>query len=209
MKPLKSTIYLIRHGITEGNKKMWHYGWADVPLLPEGIEKLEEFKSEGVYPTIEDADFYTSGLIRTEMTLETIFGKRDHKIIKNLREYNFGEFEKKTYNDLKEDERYQAWLMDREGKVKVPGGDSKESFGKRVLEGFQEVSNLHRLKELSHRHDRKDANSVVVCHGGVIGCIMMSNFSHDWSEFSKWIPEPGKGYAVEMKDGKPVDYIKL
>ena len=75
MEPLKSTIYLIRHGITEGNKKMWHYGWADIPLLPEGIEQLKEFKAEGVYPEIEDGAFYTSGLVRTEMTMETIFGK--------------------------------------------------------------------------------------------------------------------------------------
>lgn len=209
MKPLKSTIYLIRHGITEGNKKMWHYGWSDIPLLPEGIEKLKEYKAENVYPKIEDADFYTSGLLRTEMTLETIFGPQDHKVIEGLKEINFGEFEKKTYDDLKDDPRYQAWIMDKDGKAQLPGGDSKQSFGTRVLKGFDQVVSYHRLKELSHRHDRQDANSVVVCHGGVIGCIMLTHFGSDWSEFSSWIPKPGRGYAVTMEDGKPVSYIKL
>ena len=209
MKPLKSTIYLIRHGITEGNKKMWHYGWADIPILPEGIQQLKEFKAQGVYPKIEDPDFYTSGLLRTEMTLETIFGPQEHKVIEKLKEINFGEFEKKTYDDLKDDPRYQAWITDKDGTAKIPGGDSKISFAKRVLEGFDDVVNLHGLKELSHRHDRKDANSVVVCHGGVIGCILMNHFGQGWKEFSKWIPEPGKGYAIEMEDGKCVNYIKL
>ena len=209
MKPIKSTIYLIRHGMTEGNKKMWHYGWADIPLLPEGVEKIKEFKEQGVYPKLEDANYYTSGMIRTEMTFNTIFGDKEHKIIENLKEINFGEFEKKTYDEIKDDERYQKWISDNEGIVPMPGGESKAVFGERVSEGFKEVINLHRLKEWAHRHDREDANSVVVCHGGVIGCIMVMYFGSDWQEFFQWIPEPGRGYALKMDDGQVVGYEKL
>ena len=209
MEPINSRIYLIRHGITEGNKKMWHYGWADIPLLPEGVEKIKAFKEQGVYPEIEDGYFYTSGMIRTEMTFETIFGKREHKAIENLKEINFGEFEMKTYDEIKDDKRYQDWVSDSTGQAEMPGGESKMAFGQRVEKGFEEVMNLHRLKELSHRHDRKDANSVVVCHGGVIAGIMMMNFGNSWDEFFQWIPEPGRGYVLNVADGKCVSYEKL
>ena len=47
---MKSCIHFIRHGLTEGNTKKWFYGWADVPLLAEGIAALEELKKEGLYP---------------------------------------------------------------------------------------------------------------------------------------------------------------
>ena len=36
-----SKIYLIRHGITEGNEKRWYYGGADLPLTEGGREALK------------------------------------------------------------------------------------------------------------------------------------------------------------------------
>ena len=38
-----STIYLFRHGITEGNKKRLYYGSSDIPLIEEGIEAMDAF----------------------------------------------------------------------------------------------------------------------------------------------------------------------
>ena len=43
-------IHFIRHGITEGNLKRWHYGWADIPLAPEGMETLKRLREENIYP---------------------------------------------------------------------------------------------------------------------------------------------------------------
>ena len=65
-----SKIYLIRHGITEGNQKKWFYGAADLPLADEGIAALEKAASGGIYPQIpEDADCYTTGLLRRSKPL--------------------------------------------------------------------------------------------------------------------------------------------
>ena len=43
---MESRIILIRHGITEGNKKRWFYGAADIPLSQEGREELIEQKAD-------------------------------------------------------------------------------------------------------------------------------------------------------------------
>ena len=98
-------IHFIRHGITEGNLKRWHYGWADIPLAPEGMEKLKRLREENIYPRPEKATYYTSGMLRAEQTFEIIYGKREHKVAEKMKEMNFGEFEKKTYEELKEDPR--------------------------------------------------------------------------------------------------------
>ena len=37
---MTSVIYLIRHGLTEGLKKRWFYGWAGLPEIEEGFEEI-------------------------------------------------------------------------------------------------------------------------------------------------------------------------
>ena len=64
---MKSRICLIRHGITEGNKKKLYYGHSDIDLAEEGITELKELVSSGLYPDGEGADFYTTDLKRTQV----------------------------------------------------------------------------------------------------------------------------------------------
>lgn len=94
---MNSTIYLIRHSTTSGNVGDWYYGALDVPLVPEGIEKLEKLKDEGIYPSPEDADIYTSGCCAPSRLLKPSTAKVPHRVIEEFREYNFGIFEGKTY----------------------------------------------------------------------------------------------------------------
>lgn len=172
-----SKIYLIRHGITEGNQKKWFYGAADLPLADEGIAALEKAASGGIYPQIpEDADCYTTGLLRTEQTFELIFGERNHGVIRNLREMEFGDHECKSYEELKDNEEFSAWCWDETGEAVLTGGETKNAFAARISAGLRELVGYHRLKELSHRHDGKDAITVVICHGGVISAVMQELF---------------------------------
>lgn len=205
-----SKIYLIRHGITEGNQKKWFYGAADLPLAEEGIAALEKAASGGIYPQIpEDADCYTTGLLRTEQTFELIFGERNHGVIRNLREMEFGDHECKSYEELKDNEEFSAWCWDETGEAVLTGGETKNAFAARISAGLRELVGYHRLKELSHRHDGKDAITVVICHGGVISAVMQELFPTAKGSMWDWMPEPGFGYAVEFKDGEPASFEEI
>ena len=98
---MRSKICLIRHGITEGNKNRLYYGYADIPLAEEGIAALKELEKRDIYPNSSNADFYTTGLRRTEQTMEIIYGKREHEILPQLKEMNFGDYEMKSHGELK------------------------------------------------------------------------------------------------------------
>ena len=87
---MKSEICLIRHGITEGNQLKVYYGGVDIHLADEGREALAAQRDAHIYPEYEHAEYYTSGMIRTEETLGIIFGAREHTVIDNLSEFNFG-----------------------------------------------------------------------------------------------------------------------
>lgn len=202
---MESRICLIRHGITEGNKNRLYYGFSDIPLAEEGIAELTRLAESGIYPYDEDADFYTTGLRRTEQTLSIIYGEKKHSHIGEMREINFGSFEMKSHDELKGSEDYKIWRSDRSGKLAPPGGESLEGFSGRVLTGFEILKKQHRLKELSMRHSQKNALSVVVCHGGSISAVMNSIYPGGGENFYRWIPDPGHGYILTLRDGDFAD----
>ena len=205
-----SRIYFIRHGITEGNDRKWFYGKADLPLTAEGKETLRKFRDRGIYPDIpDDADCYTSALSRTDETFQIIYGDRARKPLPLLNEMQFGEYECKTYEELKGYEGFHDWAYDETGDVKLPGGESRNEFAARVSKGLKELVNLHRMKEWSHRHGGQDAITVMVCHGGVISAIMQELFPRVNGSMWDWMPDPGLGYMVEFEGGEPSMYEKI
>lgn len=171
---MESRICLIRHGITEGNKNKLYYGFSDIPLAEEGIDQLKELAASGIYPNGDGADFYTSGLKRTEQTLELIYGQREHETLKNLREMNFGDYEMKSHGELKDLEEYRMWKSDDVGSLAPPNGESLMAFYKRAVRGFEDLKNRHACKMLAMRHKPQEALSIAVCHGGTISAIMES-----------------------------------
>ena len=121
---MKSQIALIRHGITIGNVRRLYYGATNVPLAQKGIDELKRLREEGIYPDGEGAQFFTTGMGRTQQTLELIYGDRPHEIIKDLREINFGDFEMKTYEELMEYEEYRDWITATNDTKAPPNGES-------------------------------------------------------------------------------------
>ena len=91
-------LTLLRHGETDGSRRDLYYGAADIPALPESLAALHE--NAAVYPRAKR--YYTSGLLRTEQTLEAIYGPVAHQQLPGLREMDFGDFEMKSYQELKD-----------------------------------------------------------------------------------------------------------
>lgn len=206
---MKSQIHLIRHGITVGNKNRLFYGASDIELAEEGIEALLQQAADGLYPLDENGDFYTSGMKRTEHTLELIYGEREHEIIPEFREVNCGIYEMKSFKELKGNADFEAWMGDATGSTVPEGGESILQFSERVQIGWKLLTGKHQLKELSVRHKGGPATSTVVCHGGVICAILYENFPDEHNNFFKWMPDPGHGYTLTMEDGSIIKYEKF
>lgn len=203
---MKSQIHLIRHGITEGNQRRLYYGAADIPLADEGVAELRTLVEQGIYPQVENSDFYTTGMLRTEQTLAIIYGEVAHEQIEELREMSFGRFEMKSYEELKELSEYVAWSSDKTGWAESPEGESINGFAERIRGGLKILMGRHQLKELSVRHSGKDAVTTMICHGGTIASIMMQSFPKDREHFYKWIPDPGHGFTLIVKNGDVLGY---
>ena len=181
-------LTLIRHGITHGNKYGLYYGTTDLPLLEEGVEELRERRLGYIYPTAPR--YYTSPLQRTQQTLRQLYGAVDFTVVDGLREMNFGVFEMRTVEDLRQDEAFVAWSR-RMSTDRCPEGESFADVQRRALVAIDPIL-----------HGGEDA--VCVIHGGVIACLMTKWFPGP--RFESWMPHPGTGWQVTVEDGKAVDY---
>ena len=175
-------IWLIRHGMTEGNRHQRYIGVTDEVLCPEGVELLNNFS----YPAVQAV--FVSPLRRCRETAEILFPGQKVRIIDQLAECDFGEFENKNYKELSGDPRYQAWI-DSNGMMAFPGGESKEECAARNIEGFQ------RAVTACIRENIEEAAMVV--HGGTIMNIMEA-YALPKKAFYEWHLGNGCGYLVEL-----------
>ena len=118
-------IILIRHGMTEGNLKRRYIGTTDEDLINTDCLK-------GDYPKCERV--VASPLKRCIQTAEYIYPNVDIEICDKLKECDFGDFENKSYEDLKDNPDYQKWL-DSNGELPFPNGETHEDFKNRCKDG--------------------------------------------------------------------------
>ena len=177
------SIYLIRHGKTEANENHLYCGSTDLPMSEKGRAELRAMRYD-----IHPQRLVTSGMKRTDETLRILFGNVPFYVDSRFREVDFGSFEMKSYDQLKEDPAYQAWLTgDNEANV-PPGGESGIQMTRRVLEAFSELPD----------------GTALVAHGGVIAAIMASLFPEEGKHRYQWQPRNGHGYEIRGGTYRPI-----
>ena len=180
-------LYLIRHGITYCNEKNLYCGKSDIDLSENGIHNLREKAKKVKYP---NCDFYfTSGAKRANQTLGILCPGNKYSMLEKFFEYDFGDFELKSYEDLKLLKEYIGWVDDEEGNIKCPNGESRYEFRKRIKEGFIELIK-HFIKE-------NIKTALGVTHGGSIGMILEMLYD-DKKKFYEWQPKNGEGYELTI-----------
>lgn len=203
-------IHLIRHGITAGNKNNWIYGGTDLPLLQEGKDALADLREQRIYPAFSNTEYWTTGMLRTKQTASILFGDQSYHHIPSLREINFGIYECHKFDDLIGDPVYDAWLHDKTGLIAPEKGESRRQFARRIKDGWEEFLTLR---------DTAFTHTTLVCHGGPIGMILLSQLGDihpktkeplDQNEpmnMYYFLPEPGHGYTLTMKGRKVIGKV--
>lgn len=192
---MERTLYLIRHGDTEGTMRGLFYGSTDLPLDDSAYPHIEKKRAAGDYPEVENKKVFTSGMLRTEQTLEAIYGATAHDVIRELREVELGIFEMKTAKEVMNHPDGRAWLTGESEGMNFPGGDTTETFTTRVGNGLGML-----------RSHLEESDVIAVLHGGVIFTIMMMLFPGEKENAMEWTPDPAGGYGVLFRDGEPVAY---
>lgn len=180
-------LILIRHGKTEANEKHLYCGSTDISLSDAGKRELEDLKQTQEYPDISALRIMTSGKKRCNETLSVLLGEVSFETDPDFCEMDFGAFEMRSYEEMKNDPDYIAWITgDNESNV-APGGESGVMMTQRVLRG------LGNLLE-------KGEDTLLVTHGGVIAAVMSELFPEENKNRYEWQPAPGKGYIIDVSE---------
>jgi len=177
-------LYLLRHAKTQGNLAGKYIGITDEPLSKEGIDTLGQCIDSGRYPAAEHV--FASPMLRCRQTMERIYPGIPCTIVPEFAECNFGMFENKSYQELKDNPEYQSWI-DSGGKGLIPEGEDILSFKARCCSGFEAV--LSRIKE------ENLPNSALIIHGGTIMAVL-EEYSGKKTDFYHWQIKNCEGYQL-------------
>ncbi len=175
-----ATVILVRHGETEANVlQVWH-GALDAPLTQRGRRQVEA-AGRGVadlsrrYPIDR---FYVSPLARAQSTAAAIADAIDMTPVvhEGLREFDLGEWEGRTFQDLRESE--DLWgRWDKDPAFAPPQGESPTSFNQRVVQTVQALAEKHPGETL-----------LLVTHGGVICNVLATWVGDGPQDWQLWDP---------------------
>ncbi|MBE6747443.1 MAG: histidine phosphatase family protein [Ruminococcaceae bacterium] len=180
-------IHLIRHAMTSESQEGKYIGHTDVPLSEAGVAQLESMKEEYIYPVADVV--FSSPLSRCTDTARILYPEAQIVTIDELIEYNFGEFEGRTAEELHEkEELFDDWLRG-ERDVEPPFGESNADFAKRVCTAFAAIA------EGIMKAGTED--TVIVTHGGVIMTIMAA-FALPEASMHEWLTPNGCGYTLRL-----------
>ena len=177
-------IYLIRHGLTRANLEGRYVGATDIPLCDTGRKQLSDLAGQYEYPAV--GRLYTSPLSRCVETAQILYPQMQPVPVEKLREYNFGVYENRPVEELKEDPGFLRWLSTNMAEAPA-GGENMMEFGKRIQEGLHEV-----ILDMMHR---KISDAAVVTHGGVL-MALLSMCGIPTRSAAQWSVDNGKGYSI-------------
>ncbi|OIK14156.1 histidine phosphatase family protein [Bacillus sp. MUM 116] len=170
-------IALFRHGLTEANKRKAYLGWKDSTLSPEAMKIL---------PMRAYDACFSSDLQRCVKTAKLLFPNSNPQRFEEFREINFGKWDGKTYEDLKEDSLYRQWLSDPL-RYCPPDGESFRQFQERLQVGWGKI-----VAEIFRQNLK---SSSVITHGGVIR-YLLSRYAPIKKEFWEWHSSHTQGYEL-------------
>ena len=176
-------IVFLRHGETAYNEQHRYQGLSDIPLSEAGKARLKkaDFEPETVYVT---------PLCRSAQTAQILFPMAEQRIVPDLQEMDFGDFEGHTYDEMKEDPLYQAWL-DSGGENACPNGESKAAFCERVCRAFETLVD----ESLSRGEERL----VIVAHGGT-QMAALSRFVQPHRDYYEWNAPIAGGFVLDASE---------
>ena len=177
-------IHLIKHGATKEVEEKRFLGVTDVSLSEKGKKGIEKMAEKYTYPSAQIV--YSSPLKRCTETADILYPDRFLSIIPELKEYNFGLFDGKNPEELKDNKAFLDWI---ENKMKdtPPFGESNDEFTKRCMVAINSI--------VADMQKRGVTSAAAITHGGVITRLMCL-YDIEKSDPREYFCSAGEGFTV-------------
>lgn len=179
-------VHFIRHASIGKEYDGAYIGTTDIPLSDAGKTELKKIDFEYSYPYATVV--FSSPLKRCKETAKIIYPNIEPLVIDELSEMNFGEWEGKTAEELKDDDTFKKWLAG-DTSVKPPRGESNDNFTRRVCLTFEQI--VDGLMKTG------STDVTIVTHGGVI-MTLLAVYGLPQAKPFDWICDNCFGYSLRI-----------
>jgi broad specificity phosphatase PhoE len=189
-----TTIILIRHGETEANVQQVWQGSLDAPLTQRGQQQVAATAARMAALSQQqpiDA-FYVSPLPRARSTALAIAAAIQQQpiIAPELREFDLGDWEGRSFRELKEQERlWERWRVDPT--FAPPNGESPHTFNLRAVNAIRTLADAHLAQTL-----------LMVTHGGLICNVLATWLGAGPSDWHRWEPHNCAITILQVHNGE-------
>ncbi|MCE5196791.1 MAG: histidine phosphatase family protein [Negativicutes bacterium] len=180
-------LVLLRHGKTEANLRHLFCGQTDLPLAASGRQLLQAATAAGVYPPVEQV--FCSSMRRAVETAAILVPNLTPILLSDLREYDFGDYEGFSHQQLQDRADYTDWVNDDIGEISPPHGENRTQFMRRALRGMQQIAAACAAAGTK--------TALLVTHGGIIASLLLRWFPGQ-QNYGQWQPQPGYGYLLQI-----------
>lgn len=149
-------VFVIRHGLTELNKKKVVNGQIDEPLAPEGVKQAKAALSF-IPQTIKQ--IYTSPLLRAQQTAKIVNSKlkKPIQIQDELTEIHMGSLAGYSWLSMENGLELKKKHRSIEFDYRPQGGESAIQVKKRIVKFLKKIQGKY-----------QDYEVLIVTHGGII-----------------------------------------
>lgn len=200
-------VVFIRHLQTPGNEKRQYIGRTDEELSARAVAAFRQKVPQNAHQKVPQNDpqagrmyppvqyVVASPMRRCIGTARLIYPGQEVITEPLLRECDFGAYEGKTYEELKDEPAYIRWLASG-GMSPFPDGEDPAAFRRRCVEGVKQ-----RVLWLL---DKGADSAAFVVHGGTVMAALSELAETDRpaggaENFYRWQVENGCGYAGEVR----------
>jgi broad specificity phosphatase PhoE len=182
------TLYFIRHGETEYSRTGGFCGSLDPELTPEGLQMAEAFGA--AYSKLDWTAAYVSPMKRTIATAKPLCDAVgiEMQLRDGLREIEYGEWEGKTQDYVKENDsdNYIHWMTEPAWNA-PPGGETAVQIASRSELVISEITAKH-----------ESGNVLVVSHKATLRIILCGLLGIDLGRYRDRIDMPAASVSVVL-----------
>jgi broad specificity phosphatase PhoE len=185
---VESTVYLVRHGVTEWHSAGRVLGQRDVGLNAAGEEQSQA--AAGALAALPIGEILASPLVRAVQTAEIIAARFGLQIARDprLTELRVGRWEGMTYADVEASDDYRRFIADPLSE-RIPGGEDLRQIRDRAASALTQALG-----------DAPAGESIVaVTHAGIVRVLLAHYLGMNLAEYHRLRVAPGSISALAFR----------
>lgn len=193
---METTVYLIRHGITEWHKEKKVLGQRDIGLNAEGI--LQAQAVARVLAEIPIGEVISSPMLRAVQTAEIVAGQFGIEVARDprLADFRVGKWEGMSYADVSASPEYQRFLTDPLSE-RIPGGEDLKQIRDRAVSAVEQAL-----------EDCPAGESVaVITHAGIVRVVLAHYLGSNPANYHRLRVSPGSISILSFADDRELPRV--